>query len=132
MSSIDPERQKRAVAYARAQHLLLAANLTVLGTYVLAWLLTGLSRNLGTILATLTPFRPVLVALYLTLFALGYAVITFPLDFLAHRLSRRYDLSVQTFWAWLADPIASPGAMTSPFRPSGPGWPTWAKLVSLT
>ncbi len=103
MSSIDPERQKQAVAYARAQYLLLAANLTVLGTYVLAWLLTGLSRNLGAALATLTPFRPVLVALYLTLFAMGYAVITFPLDFLAHRLSRRYDLSVQTFWAWLAD-----------------------------
>jgi STE24 endopeptidase len=37
------------------------------------------------------------------MFALGYAVITFPLDFLAYRLSRRYDLSVQTFWSWLAD-----------------------------
>jgi STE24 endopeptidase len=45
------------------------------------------------------------VALYLALFALGYTVITLPLDYLSHRLSRRYHLSVQSARAWLADQV---------------------------
>lgn len=102
-TGIDPERQKQAAAYAQARYLLLAANLAVSAAYALAWLLTGLSRSLSVALATLTTARPAQVALYLILFALGYAVITFPLDLLGHRLSRRYGLSVQTTLVWLAD-----------------------------
>jgi STE24 endopeptidase len=103
LTGIDAERQKKAVAYARARYLLLATNLAVSAAYVLAWLLSGLSRNLSTTLTTLTTARMAQVALYLSLFALGYAVITFPLDYVGHRLSRRYGLSVQTLRAWLTD-----------------------------
>jgi STE24 endopeptidase len=100
---IDPQRQKQAAAYARARYSLLAANLLVSGIYVLAWLSSGLSRKLGVVLAGLTSAQLVQVALYLFLFAVGHAVLTFPLDYLGHRLSRRYGLSVQSFRAWLTD-----------------------------
>jgi STE24 endopeptidase len=101
--TIDQERQKQAAAYARASYLVLAVNLMASGVYVLAWLLSGLSRKLTTGLMARALARPARVALYLTLFGLGYAVITFPLDYLAHRLSRSYRISVQSDRAWLAD-----------------------------
>jgi STE24 endopeptidase len=100
---IDPERQKEAAAYARARYGLMAANLIVSGAYVLAWLLSGLSRRLSVVLASVASARPVQVALYLCIFAVGYAGITLPLDYVAHRLSRRYGLSVQSLRAWLTD-----------------------------
>jgi STE24 endopeptidase len=101
--TIDRERQNQARAYALARYLLLAVNLMVSAIYVLVWLLTGLSRKLSITLTALTNARTTRVALYLALFALGYAVITLPLDYLSHRLSRRYHLSVQSARAWLAD-----------------------------
>jgi STE24 endopeptidase len=105
--SIDRERQEQAAAYARDRYLLLAVNWVVSGIYVVTWLLSGLSRKLSTTLMALMSAQPIRVALYLTLFALGYAVISFPLDHLGHRLSRRYRLSVQSDRAWLADLIKS-------------------------
>ncbi len=100
---IDPERQKKAAAYARARYYLLAANLLVAGAYVLAWLFSGLSRRLSVVVAASAGARPVQVAVYPCLFALGYAAITLPLDYVGHRLSRRYGLSTQSVRAWLAD-----------------------------
>ena len=100
---IDPERQRQAAAYARGRYLLMGAELATLSAYVLAWLLTGLSRGVSQAVAALTPFRPAQVALYLALLAAGYGLITLPLTFLAYRLSRRHGLSVQGVRAWLAD-----------------------------
>lgn len=100
---IDPERQKQAKAYARARYTLLAANLMASGAYVLAWLYSGLSRSLSVTLVSLTSVRPVQVALYLFLFAVGYGAITLPFDYIGHRLSRDYGLSIQSLRAWLTD-----------------------------
>jgi STE24 endopeptidase len=101
--AVDPDRQAQAAAYARARYSLIAASGIVTALYVVAWLISGLSRDLdAALLAWISP-KPVRVAAYLVIVGLGYALITLPLDYLGHLLSRRYALSVQSTLEWLQD-----------------------------
>jgi len=102
-TSVDPERQERAAAYARARYGLIAAYGIATTLYVILWLVSGLSRGLNAALLEWVGPRPVRVAAYLLVFGLGYALVVLPLDYLGHLLSRRYNLSVQSTLQWLGD-----------------------------
>jgi STE24 endopeptidase len=103
MMAIDPERQEKAAAYARARYRLIAANEIATVVYIVAWLVSGLSRDLNALLLDWSGHGFVRVAVYLAIFGLGYALVTLPLDYLGHHLARGHGLSVQRTLEWLKD-----------------------------
>ncbi len=112
--AVDPERQEQAAAYARARYVLIAANVIAAAMYVIAWLVSGLSREISAALLGWSSAKPVRVAAYLAIFGLGYALVTLPFDYLGHLLSRRYRLSVQSTLEWLQD-VVKAGLLSAAF-----------------
>ncbi|MBI3286418.1 MAG: M48 family metallopeptidase [Chloroflexi bacterium] len=107
---LDPQRQKRAKEYAWLRRRLLLVDLTLGGLYALAYLLSGLSVQLRSTLALLSPEPAIGVALFFVFFALGYGLLRTPLDYYGgFVLPHRYQLSTQSRRGWLSDQIKGAG-----------------------
>jgi STE24 endopeptidase len=142
-TSLDPERQKRAKAYARMKRRLMLLDLGLGAVYALAWLLGGASVWLRDLILGLTQNQFLVVALYVAVFGGIYALLDAPLSYYrGFVLPHRYGLSTQSFRAWLWDQIkgaAIGGAlglilveiMYALLRVSPDWWWLWTALVML-
>jgi STE24 endopeptidase len=101
---LDPEKQVQAREYARLRRRLMLVDLGLAALYAVLWLFTGWSKDLRDFLYTLTTNEWLVVAGFVLVFGGIYFIIDFPLGYYAgFVLPHRYDLSNQTFGAWLVD-----------------------------
>ena len=101
---IDKERQKEARSFARVRHRLLAVDMVLGGGFALVLLLSGLAVSLKGLLTAHSTQPVLVVAGYFILIALGYGVVTLPLEYYGgFVVPHRYGLSNQTLGEWLAD-----------------------------
>ncbi len=109
-SSLDPERQRQAKAYARLNRRWMLADLGLGLVYGLAWLIPfggeNLSNRLKAALLGLTSSEWLLVALYALVFGGLYYLIDLPLSYHSgFRLPRRFGLSTETPGGWMRDQL---------------------------
>ncbi|MCL4531248.1 MAG: M48 family metallopeptidase [Chloroflexi bacterium] len=106
MTTLDPERQKKAKEYARISRRLWLADITLGGLYTLAWLLFGWSVSLRSWLTGFTTNQWFLVPLFLFVFGGIYFVIDLPLSYYSgFVLPHRFDQSTQSLKDWIVDEI---------------------------
>lgn len=101
---IDPERQKKAIEYARLRHRLWALDLVLTAAALLIVLALGLNVWLKQVVLSIT--REVWLATFLYLFAalVAYQVVFAPLSYYSgFVLPHRYGLSTQSLRGWLTD-----------------------------
>ena len=108
VSSLNPERQKRAKVYARIQRRLTLVDLAIGTLYVIAWLALGWSGALKTYLLGWTTNDWLLVAAYGVVFGAGIYVLGLPLSYYSgFVLPHRFDLSNETVKGWIGDQVKS-------------------------
>lgn len=101
---IDTKRQAKAKRYATIKRALFLVDLAIGGLFIGLIIATGAAIGLRDLLLGAPGGRVGLVAAYFLALSIGYSVLTFPLSvYSGWWLPRRYGLSVQSFWAWLAD-----------------------------
>ncbi len=106
MTTLDPERQKKAKEYARISRRLWLADITLGGLYTLAWLLFGWSVSLRSWLTGFTTNQWLLVPFFLFVFGGIYFVIDLPLSYYSgFVLPHRFDQSTQSLKDWIVDEI---------------------------
>lgn len=107
MTTLDPERQKKAKEYARISRRLWLANLVIGAIYTLAWLVLGWGTALRTWLMTsfaLLASPWLLVPAFLLVFGGIYFVIDLPLSYYSgFVLPHRFDQSTQSLKDWVMD-----------------------------
>jgi STE24 endopeptidase len=109
MTTLDPERQKKAKEYARISRRLWLVNTSVSVIYTLAWLLFGWSMALrdwligrGSLL--MNPW--ILVPVFVFIFGAIYFVLDIPMSYYSgFILPHRYDQSTQTLKDWIMDQV---------------------------
>jgi STE24 endopeptidase len=100
----DPRRREEAREYARLRRRLFVLDLALSGAALVLLLVTGASIRLREALAGLVTGYFGLVAAYVALLTIGYALVFSPLAYYSgYALPHRYRLSVQTVRAWIAD-----------------------------
>jgi Zn-dependent protease with chaperone function len=108
VSSLDPERQKRAKVYARIQRRLMLVDLAIGALYVIAWLALGWSATLKAYLLGWTANDWLLVVAYGAIFGAGIFLLSLPLSYYSgFVLPHRFDLSNQTVKGWIGDQVKS-------------------------
>ena len=108
MPELNPERQRRAQAYARLHRRAYFAGLVLAAALLVGFLLADPARRIEASVGG-GPYLP--VALYLVLLMAVYEVVLFPLSvYSGFVLPHRFDLSTQTFGAWLRD-VAKSGLL---------------------
>jgi len=108
VSSLNPERQKRAKVYARIQRRLTLVDLAIGTLYVIAWLALGWSGALKTYLLGWTTNDWLLVAAYGVVFGAGIYLFGLPLSYYSgFVLPHRFDLSNETVKGWIGDQVKS-------------------------
>jgi STE24 endopeptidase len=108
VSSLDPERQKRAKVYARIQRRLMLVDLAIGALYVIAWLALGWSATLKAYLLGWTANDWLLVVAYGAIFGAGIFLLGLPLSYYSgFVLPHRFDLSNQTVKGWIGDQVKS-------------------------
>jgi STE24 endopeptidase len=96
--------EERAARYHRHQLVLAAAGLALTVAYLLAVLVTGLSRDLAQAVAGLTSPWWAQVAIVTVALGVGHSMLTFPLASIrGYVLPRRYGLLHQSVLSWLGD-----------------------------
>ncbi len=109
MTTLDPERQKKAKEYARISRRLWLVNTSVSVIYTLAWLLFGWSmalRNWLTGRGTLLINPWLLVPVFVFIFGGIYFLLDLPLSYYSgFILPHRYDQSTQTLKDWIMDQV---------------------------
>lgn len=101
---LDPERQKKAKAYARINRRLMLVDMLLGAAYTLAWLSFGWSAWLEQFLNTFTQNEWLLIAVYITIFGGVLYLIDLPLSYYSgYTLPHRYGLSHQTLPGWVGD-----------------------------
>ena len=109
MTTLDPERQKKAKEYALISRRLWLVNTSVSIIYTLAWLLFGWSMALrnwligrGSLL--MNPW--ILVPVFVLIFGGIYFVLDIPMSYYSgFILPHRYDQSTQTLKDWIMDQV---------------------------
>lgn len=105
MTTLDPERQKKAKELAKINHRLFWIDSAISLAAMLVLLLTGLSLNLR---EALDINRWLQILAYAVAVFGGLTVLTYPLTiYSGYILPKRYGLSTQSFKAWLWDGIKS-------------------------
>jgi STE24 endopeptidase len=105
---LDPERQKRAKAYARIQRRLFIISLVIGAVYAAVWLVLGWAGQLRDALLQWTAHQWLLVAGFVILFGVIYFLIDLPLTYYSdYVLPHHYELSTQDFKGWVLDQIKS-------------------------
>jgi STE24 endopeptidase len=109
MTTLDPERQKKAKVYARISRRLWLVNTALSAIYTLAWLLLGWSISLR---SWLTERGPVftnpwfLVPAFVFIFGGIYFILDLPLSYYSgFSLPHRFDQSTQTLKDWILDQV---------------------------
>ncbi len=109
MTTLDPERQKKAKEYARISRRLWLVNTSVSVIYTLAWLLFGWSIALRNWLAghgSLLMNPSILVPVFVLIFGGIYFVLDIPMSYYSgFVLPHRYDQSTQTLKDWITDQV---------------------------
>ncbi len=106
MTTLDPERQKKAKEYARISRRLWLVDITLGGLYTLAWLVFGWSLSLRNWLTGFTTNQWFLVPLFLFVFGGIYFVIDLPLSYYSgFVLPHRFDQSTQSLKDWIVDEV---------------------------
>lgn len=109
MTTLDPERQKRAKEYARISRRLWLVNLVIGALYTLAWLVFGWSSAFRTWLTgsfALLASPWLLVPAFLLGFGGVYFVIDLPLSYYSgYVLPHRFDQSTQSLKDWVVDQV---------------------------
>jgi STE24 endopeptidase len=104
--TLNPERQRKAKAYARLSRRLMVVDLALGAVYVLAWILTGLSPWWRDQVHQLTQVVWLSVPLFAAGFGMPYLILTAPLTYYSgFVLPHRYEQSTQSFTAWLVDQV---------------------------
>ena len=109
MTTLDPERQKKAKEYARISRRLWLVNTSMSAIYTLAWLLLGWSMALRNWLAggsslLMNPW--ILVPVFVFIFGGIYFVLDLPLSYYSgFILPHRYDQSTQSLKDWIMDQV---------------------------
>jgi len=109
MTTLDPERQKKAKEYARISRRLWLVNTSTSAIYTLAWLLFGWSTALRNWLTERGPLlmNPwILIPAFVLVFGGIYFVLDMPLSYYSgFVLPHRFDQSTQTLKDWIVDQI---------------------------
>lgn len=104
MSTLDPERQKKAKQYARIRRRLWLVDIALGAAYALAWLLFGWAVSLREWIASFTDNDWLLVALFVVIFGGIFSIITLPLGYYGgFLLPHRFGQSNQTLKDWIMD-----------------------------
>lgn len=104
--NLNPERQQKAREYARIGRRIFVAELILGATYVLLWMLTGLSPWLRDQVQLITRMTWLSVPLFALGFGLPYAILTAPLSYYSgFVLPHKYEQSTQSLKAWLVDQL---------------------------
>ena len=109
MTTIDPERQKKAKQYARISRRLWLVDTIFTAVYALAWLFFGWTTLLRNWLTDLwSPFTNpwLLVPVFVFIYAGIYFVLNVPLGYYSgFVLPHRFDQSTQSFKDWVLDQL---------------------------
>jgi STE24 endopeptidase len=104
MTTLDPERQKKAKEYARISRRLWLADTLFGGLYALLWLTTGWSLSLRVWLESFSTNPWFLVAAYAAVFGGILFLLGLPLSYYSgFVLPHRFDQSTQTLAGWISD-----------------------------
>ncbi len=104
MTTLDPERQKKAREYARINRRLWLVDTTFSAVYALIWLLSGWTISLRNWLGSFTASEWLLVPAYVLVFGGIYFILNFPLSYYSgFVLPHRFDQSTQSLKDWLID-----------------------------
>jgi STE24 endopeptidase len=138
MTTLDPERQRKAKEYARIGRRMWLVDTALGALYVLAWLFFGWSAALRDWLARFSTNPWFLVAAFVAIFGGVYALITLPMGYYTgFVLPHRFDQSNQSFKDWILDQLKGL-AIGAPLgllmlellylalRATGPAWWLWA------
>jgi STE24 endopeptidase len=108
---IDPERQKKAVEYARIRHRLWALDLVISALAIVIVISLGLNVWLKDFVLELSQNVWISTFLYFAAALIAYGVLMFPLSYYSEFvLQHRYGLSTQAPSDWLAD-VAKSGVL---------------------
>lgn len=103
---LDQARQQQAREYARISRWLFVVDLVLGATYVISWILLGLSPWLRNQIQTVAQATWLSVPLFAVGFGLPYSIITAPLSYYSgFVLPHKYGQSTQTLKAWLLDQL---------------------------
>jgi STE24 endopeptidase len=109
MTVLDPERQKKAKAYARISRRLWLVNTLFSGIYLLVWLLPGWSaalRDWLTARSALFSNPWILIPTFLAIFGSIYSLIDLPLSYYSgFVLPHRFEQSTQSLKDWITDQL---------------------------
>ena len=109
MTTLDPERQKKAKEYARISRRLWLVNTTISVIYTLMWLFFGWSmelRNWLTGRSSLMMNPWILVPAFVLIFGGIYFVLDLPLSYYSgFILPHRFDQSTQLLKDWIVDQV---------------------------
>jgi Zn-dependent protease with chaperone function len=106
MTTLDPERQKQAKAYARIRRRLWLVDTIFSAIYAIAWLFFGWAIALRDWLTTFTTNQWLLVALFVAIFGGIYSIINLPLGYYSgFVLPHRFGQSNQTLKDWVIDQL---------------------------
>ncbi len=106
MTTLDPERQKKAKEYARISRRLWLVDIILGGLYVFAWLVFGWSLALRNWLTGFTTNQWLLVPFFLFVFGGIYFLIDLPLSYYSgFVLPHRFDQSTQSLRDWIIDEL---------------------------
>ena len=106
MTTIDPERQKKAKQYARISRRLWLVDTTFTAVYALAWLFFGWTILLRNWLDGFTMNQWLIVPLFVLVYGGIYFVLNLPLGYYeGFVLPHRFDQSTQSFKDWVLDQL---------------------------
>ena len=109
MTTLDPERQKKAREYARISRRLWLVNILLSAIYTLAWLIFGWSISLRSWLMESGSFflNPwILVPAFVFIFGGIYFLLDLPLSYYSgFVLPHRFEQSTQTLRGWIMDQL---------------------------
>ncbi|MBI5868552.1 MAG: PD40 domain-containing protein [candidate division Zixibacteria bacterium] len=105
---MSPEQRERAVSYSTTRHILQFGGFAYSVVILLVVLFSGFSQTVLAWCRKITARRVGIFLLYLTAFQIAYMIASFPLDYYqGFYLEHQFDLSNQTFVAWLIDSFKS-------------------------
>ena len=106
MTTLDPERQKKAKEYSRITRRLWLVDTTFTGVYALAWLLFGWMILLRNWLDGFTTNQWLIVPLFVLIYGGIYFVLNLPLGYYeGFVLPHRFDQSTQSLKDWILDQL---------------------------
>ncbi len=108
VTTLDPERQKKAKEYARISRRLWLVNLAAGAIYTVAWLVLGWSSGLRNSLMSIPLLESpwLLVPAFLLVFGGIYFVIDLPLSYYSgFVLPHRFEQSTQSLRDWIVDQV---------------------------